>query len=187
LSGLRVIAGTAKGRRLKMVPGVGTRPITDRVKEALFGILGTDVEGAAVLDLFAGTGGVGIEALSRGAARATFVENDRLAIKTIEDNLRATGLSQRARVVRTDAFIYLRNDPRDSFDYVHIAPPQSASLWAETLQALDARPGWVNPDGVAVAQIHPREFAELPLQNFGLVDQRRYGSTLLCFYERRGE
>ena len=159
MSGLRVIAGTAKGRRLKMVPGSGTRPIADRVKEALFSILGAEVEGAVVLDLFAGTGGVGIEALSRGAARATFVESDRLAVKAIEENLRATGLAARARVVRTDVFIYLRNDPRDAFDYVHIAPPQYENLWAETLKVLDARPGWVNPDGVAVAQIHPREFS----------------------------
>ena len=187
MSGLRVISGTAKGRKLKRVPGPGTRPIADRVKESLFNILGADVEGAAILDLFAGTGGVGIEALSRGAARATFVDSDRLAAKTVEENLRATGLAARARVVRTDVFIYLRNDPRDVFDYVHIAPPQYQQLWAETLRALDARPGWVNPDGVAVAQIHPREFAELPLQNFELVDQRKYGSTLLCFYERRGE
>jgi 16S rRNA (guanine(966)-N(2))-methyltransferase RsmD len=184
-----VISGTAKGRKLKMVPGPGTRPIGDRVKEALFNILGADIEEAAVLDLFAGTGGVGIEALSRGAARAVFVDNYRLAAKTIEDNLRATGLSARARVIRTDVFIHLRNPQaaREAFDYVHIAPPQYQQLWAETLRALDARPGWVNPDGVAVAQIHPREFLELSLQNFELVDQRRYGSTLLCFYERRVE
>lgn len=187
MSGLRVIAGTARGRKLKMVPGSGTRPIADRAKEALFSLLGADVEGAAVLDLFAGTGGVGIEALSRGAARATFVESDRLAVNTIQDNLRATGMAGRARVVRTDVFIFLRNNPREAFDYVHVAPPQYENLWAETLKALDARPGWVNPDGVAVAQIHPREFSKLPLQNFDLVDQRKYGSTLLCFYERRGE
>jgi 16S rRNA (guanine(966)-N(2))-methyltransferase RsmD len=187
MPGLRVIGGAAKGRKLKMVPGAGTRPIPDRAKEALFNILAGDIEAAVVLDLFAGTGGVGIEALSRGAARATFVESDRLAAKTIQENLRLTGLAQRARLVRTDVFVYLRNDPRHAFDYVHIAPPQYQGLWAETLRALDARPGWVNPDGVAVAQIHPREFAELPLEHFALVDQRRYGSTLLCFYERQGD
>jgi len=187
LSGLRVIAGTAKGRKLKMAPGSGTRPITDRVKEALFDILGSDVEEASVLDLFAGTGSVGIEALSRGAARAVFVESDRLAVNTIQPNLQTTGLAQRGRVARSDVFIYLRNDPRAGFDYVHIAPPQYQNLWAETLKVLDARQAWLNPDGVAVAQIHPREFSELPLQHLQLVDQRHYGSTLLCFYERPGE
>ena len=93
----------------------------------------------------------------------------------------------RARVVRSDVFIYLRNDPPAGFDYVHIAPPQYKNLWAETLRALDVRPNWLNPDGVAVAQIDPREFAELPLQHLVLVDQRKYGSTLLCFYEKPGE
>jgi len=186
LSGLRVIAGDAKGRKLKMVPGSGTRPIADQVKEALFNILGEDVKGAAVLDLFAGTGSVGIEALSRGAEYAVFVESDRLAVKTIQENLQTTGLATYARVVRSDVFIYLRNDPREGFDYIHVAPPQYQNLWAEALRALEARPGWVNPDGVVVAQIDPREFAELPLQNLTLFDQRRYGNTLLAFYERQG-
>jgi len=187
VSGLRVIAGTAKGRRLKQVPGDDTRPIMDRVKESLFNILSTDIEEALALDLFAGTGGVGIEALSRGAARAVFVEGNRVAVQVIQENLRATGLMHRAQVVRSDVFIYLRNDPSAGFDYIHIAPPQYKNLWAETLTALDTRPAWLNPDGVAVAQIDPREFTELPLQNLTLVDERKYGSTLLCFYERAGE
>jgi 16S rRNA (guanine(966)-N(2))-methyltransferase RsmD len=189
LSGLRVIAGSAKGRKLKRVPGEGTRPISDRVKESLFDILGADIVEARVLDLFAGTGGVGIEALSRGAAQAVFVESDRLAVNIIHENLRHTDLAQLARVVRSDVFIYLRNEPRgrEAFDYVHVAPPQYHELWNKTLMMLDQRPSWVNPDGVVVAQIDPREYAEQSLQNFTLVDRRRYGSTLLCFYERTGQ
>jgi 16S rRNA (guanine966-N2)-methyltransferase len=183
-----VIAGTAKGRKLKMVPGEGTRPIADKVKESLFNILGSDIEEARVLDLFAGTGGVGLEALSRGAAKAVFVESSRLAVNVIQDNLRATGLFNRASVVRSDVFVYLRNDPRAGlgFDYIHVAPPQYQTLWADALKALDARPAWVNPDGVVVAQIHPVEFEKLKLENLTLVDERKYGSTLLCFYERGG-
>src|SRR5262245_39700500 len=109
----------------------------DRVKESLFNIISTDIEQASVLDLFAGTGGVGIEALSRGAARAVFVEGNRVAISVIQENLRTTGLAQRAQVVRSDAFIYLRNDPparlgeTRCFDYIHIAPPQYKNLWAD--------------------------------------------------------
>lgn len=185
MSGLRVIAGLAKGRKLRLVPGTGTRPITDRVKESLFAILGADVVGAAVLDLFAGTGSVGIEALSRGAARATFIESDRQAVSTITGNLHHTQLAAQARVLRSDVFIYLRNEPRDAFDYIHVAPPQYQALWAQTLKALDARPAWLTPTGVIVAQIHPVEFEDLPLANFELVDDRRYGSTMLCFYERK--
>jgi 16S rRNA (guanine(966)-N(2))-methyltransferase RsmD len=186
-AGIRVIGGTARGRKLLMVPGSGTRPISDRAKESLFNLLGSDVEGAAVLDLFAGTGSVGIEALSRGAARAVFVERDRLAVNTIQANLHATGFEIRGRVVRSDVFIYLRNNPQAGFDYIHVAPPQYQDLWVDTLNALDARPAWVNPDGVVVAQIDPKEFQPLDLANLALVDERRYGNTLLCFYERPGE
>lgn len=187
MSGIRVIAGEAKGRKLKLVPGDTTRPIADRAKESLFNILAEDIQGAAVLDLFAGTGGVGIEALSRGAEYAVFVEADRLAHKIIQENLRTVGFTDLARVIRADVFIYLRNDSREGFDYIHVAPPQYKNLWAEAVHALDARPNWVNPDGIVVAQIHPREYVELPLKNLKLYDQRKYGSTLLVFYERPGE
>jgi len=167
------------------VPGEGTRPISDRVKEALFDILAGDVVDADVLDLFAGTGSVGIEALSRGARRAVFIESDRDAIATIQANLRATGLAARAQVIRTDVFVYLANDPRQSFHIIYIAPPQYQGLWARTLQALDARPAWLAEDGVAIVQIYPKEFEPLALTHLQLVDQRRYGSTMLCFYERQ--
>src|SRR3990172_11140026 len=103
MSGLRVISGKARGRRLRSVPGDLTRPITDRAKESLFNILGSDIDGAVVLDLFAGTGSVGIEALSRGAARARFIDQQRQAIETIHFNLSATGLEASAEVLRQDA------------------------------------------------------------------------------------
>jgi 16S rRNA (guanine(966)-N(2))-methyltransferase RsmD len=169
-----------------MVPDGGTRPITDRVKESLFNILGDDVAGATFLDLFAGTGSVGIEALSRGAARAVFVENERSALKAIADNLAHTGLAGRAQVVRADVFHYLAAPRREAFDLIYIAPPQYHGLWRQTLEALDARPDWLNPDGVAIAQIHPVEYNELELAHLRLDDQRKYGSTLLCFYEKPG-
>jgi 16S rRNA (guanine(966)-N(2))-methyltransferase RsmD len=187
MAGLRVIGGAARGRRLKMVPGQGTRPITDRVKESLFNILSDDVAGAAFLDLFAGTGSVGIEALSRGAARAVFVESDRTALKVIADNLAHTGLGGRAQVVRGDVFQYLAGPRREAFDMVYIAPPQYAGLWQRTLELLDQHPGWLNPDGVAIAQIHPAEFKALALTHLRLDDERKYGNTLLAFYERPGE
>jgi 16S rRNA (guanine(966)-N(2))-methyltransferase RsmD len=169
------------------VPGGGTRPITDRVKQSLFDILGDDVAGATFLELFAGTGSVGIEALSRGAARAVFVEAERAAVKVLADNLAHTGLAGRAQVVRADVFQFLAAPRRETFDTVYIAPPQHAGLWRQTLEALDARPEWLNPDGLAIAQIHPVEYVELSLAHLRLDDQRKYGSTLLCFYERPGE
>jgi 16S rRNA (guanine(966)-N(2))-methyltransferase RsmD len=180
---MRVISGTAKGRKLKSVPGEGTRPVTDRVKESLFNILGTDVRDARFLDLFAGTGSVGIEALSRGAAEAVFVEQSRAALETIRANLAATKLADRAHVVRANVFSFLAGTPDAPFDYIYIAPPQYKSLWAQTLRAMDANPAWLSDDAQVIVQIHPREFEELSLKHLALVDERKYGSTVLCFYE----
>ncbi len=184
---LRVIAGLAKGRRLKMVPGEDTRPVMDRVKEALFSILGGYLYEHRFLDLFAGTGSVGIEALSRGAARATFVESAPLALKTIRENLAITRLADRAEVVRADVFHYLKTPPPEGFDCAYIAPPQYRGMWAQTLAAMDACPDALYPDGVAIVQIDPDEYHEVKLTHLELYDQRRYGNTMLCFYERPGE
>jgi len=178
---MRVIAGKAKGKRLFPVPGKGTRPITDRVKESLFDILGKRVEGALFLDLFAGTGSVGIEALSRGARGAVFVERDARAAQVIRKNLRATGLDAGARLIRADVFKFIARGYPERFDIVYIAPPQYQGLWARTLEALDGHK-LLAPGGLAIAQIHPKEYKELALKSLRLVDQRRYGSTMLCFY-----
>ncbi|HLF27528.1 MAG TPA: 16S rRNA (guanine(966)-N(2))-methyltransferase RsmD [Anaerolineae bacterium] len=181
---MRVISGTAKGRKLKAVPGDTTRPITDRVKEAVFDILGANVREARFLDLFAGTGGVGIEALSRGARAAVFVEKGRAALDTIRFNLEHTQLAPRGRIVRADVFDFLRGAPQ-AFDYVYVAPPQHQELWATTLRLLDAQPAWLATAGEIIVQIHPREDQPLELQHFEPIDERRYGSTRLIFYAHR--
>lgn len=182
---MRVIAGSAKGIPLKGVPGKGTRPITDRVKEAVFNIISWRIPEARFLDLFAGTGGVGIEALSRGAAEATFVERNARVARVIRENLRATNLADRARVVVEDVFTYLERFDEQPYDIVYVAPPQYKGLWADTLRVLDRKPV-VDEDGVVIVQIFPKEFEPLPLQRLTLTDQRRYGSTLLCFYVPEG-
>jgi 16S rRNA (guanine(966)-N(2))-methyltransferase RsmD len=183
---MRVIAGTARGRRLQPVPGDTTRPITDRAKEALFSILAGSVRGARVLDLFAGTGGVGIEALSRGAARCTFVEAAVPAARTIQANLAHTGLAAGARVERADVFAYLARPPAAPYDLVYIAPPQYRGLWRRALEAVDAEPRWLDDDGLVVVQIHPREAQDVPLQRLEPVDERHYGSVQLSFYAPAG-
>lgn len=180
----RVISGKAKGRRLKLVPGDTTRPIMDRVKESLFNILG-DVEGTRWLDLFAGTGQVGIEALSRGAAAVVFVDNARAAIQTVRDNLAHTQLTEGAMVVSADAYQYLRNFAAPPFDVIFIAPPQYKAMWNEALSIVDmAARRYLTDEGLAVIQIDPREYGELALKQLELIDKRRYGNTLLCFYGR---
>jgi len=185
---MRVIAGIAKGRTLKPVPGKGTRPISDRVKESVFNILRWQVLDSRFLDLFAGTGGVGIEALSRGAEYAVFVEKEAKAVRVLRENLHTTHLTGQARVVQEDVFrfLFLANpsvDPSDRFDIIYVAPPQYQDLWAQALIALDGHP-LLAPEGIVVAQIFPKEYRALPLEDLVLTDQRNYGSPMLCFYER---
>ncbi len=178
---MRVIAGQAKGKKLVQVPGKGTRPITDRVKEAVFNILVHDLPDSHFLDLFAGTGAVGIEALSRGAAQAVFVEKTAQAVKTIRDNLERTGLAAQATVLHQDAFKFVPAT-QTRFEIIYVAPPQYKKLWSKALLTLDEYP-ILSPSGVIVVQIFPKEFEPLALDHYVLTDRRRYGSTMLCFYE----
>jgi 16S rRNA (guanine966-N2)-methyltransferase len=181
---MRVISGSAKGRRLKSVPGTSTRPITDRVKVALFDILAPDMRECLFLDLFAGTGGVGIEALSRGARRAVFVDIDTKSVQTIRENLEITRLDGRASIIRSDSFQYLDRAEHESFDMVYIAPPQYKEMWSRALQIIDHRADWLAPDGIVIIQIDPKETRNIPLSHLQEFDRRQYGSTLLWFFEK---
>jgi 16S rRNA (guanine966-N2)-methyltransferase len=181
----RIIGGTARGLRLQDVPGNVTRPITDRVKEALYNILGSDIKDAALLDLFGGTGSVGIEALSRGASFVRFCDKDRGAYTTIQKNLKHTRLTHLAEVRNMDAYNLLRLPPDRQFEYIYIAPPQYKQMWIDALKELDKNPGWMSEDAWVIVQIHPVEFEDnLEFDTFTEFEQRRYGSTLLIFYER---
>ena len=185
---LRVIAGKARGMKLKAVPGDGTRPVMGRVKEALFSIIGSDIQGAAYLDLFAGTGSVGIEALSRGAEFVQFVELNRRAIKVIRDNLNHTGLADGAAVVRRDAFQLLSRPPARHFDFIYVAPPQYQDIWLKCLLALERNADWRQREARVIVQIDPREFDKDCLFDYlELQDQRTYGNTMLLFYRFAAE
>ena len=184
MSNPRIIAGKARGMRIKDVPGDITRPITDRVKEALFNILGGDIVDSSLLDLFAGTGSVGLEALSRGAAFVHFNDIHRLAVETIRENLRSTGLTRSAVVGKSDAFNLVKQSPDRAYDYIFIAPPQYKDLWFQALDSLDKNPSWLCDDGWIIVQIDPIEYKKIDVQNFEEFDQRRYGSTLLVFFQK---
>jgi len=184
MSSPRIIAGKARGAHLKSVPGEGTRPITDRVKEALFNILGADIRQADFLDLFAGTGSVGIEALSRGASFARMIDFNPKAVETIKSNLDHTRLSSQADVIRMDTFQFLKQPPDKAFHYIFIAPPQYKDLWLRAISIVDENPGWLTPDAWVIVQIDPVEYKEISPAHLVEFDQRRYGSTLLVFYER---
>ena len=181
----RIIGGKSRGIRLEPVPGDSTRPITDRVKEALFNIISADIQEASFLDLFGGTGSVGIEALSRGANNCLFLEINEKAIATIRTNLLRTHTSDHGSVLRMDALKYLSNPQKGVFDYIYIAPPQYKEIWLDALKKLDENISLLSEDGWVIVQIHPVEYRSLELVNLVEFDQRKYGSTLLIFYERQ--
>ena len=179
---VRVIAGTYKGRRLQAPAGLDTRPTSDRVREALFSILGSErVEDARVLDLFAGSGALGIEALSRGAAEATFVDSAPPAIRAVEANLAAVGAG--AGVVRSEARRFLGRASRSArqYDLVFLDPPYrlAASLGRDLSEALAAV---LAPGAAVVAESDRRAPLEVDLP---LEDERRYGDTLIRIHGPR--
>ncbi|MFN0092002.1 MAG: 16S rRNA (guanine(966)-N(2))-methyltransferase RsmD [Acidimicrobiales bacterium] len=171
---MRVVAGVAKGRRLLAPPGRDVRPTADRVREAMFNSLFSlcPIEGATVLDLFAGTGALGIEALSRGAARAVFVEHDRSARSTLQRNLAETGLAPRATVEAGDALAYLAAAPVP-FDLAFCDPPYRFDRWERLLELLAS--------GIAVLE-SDREVALGP--SWELARRKRYGSTVVTIARR---
>ena len=184
---MRVIAGLAKGRRLQSVPGDSTRPITDRAKEALFSIIGTWIIDTRVLDLFGGTGAVGIEALSRGAAFVQFLDLNRRAVQTIQANLRHCGFATQGVVTQGDSFAFLERYQGEPFDLIYVAPPQYKELWRKALLAIDAKPELLAEYGAVIVQIHPREETPVDLAVLEEYDRRKYGSVQLIFYANRAD
>jgi 16S rRNA (guanine966-N2)-methyltransferase len=182
---LRVITGKAKGRKLKTVPGETTRPVTDRVKEALFNILAGDVTDSNWWDLFGGTGAIGIEALSRGAAFVRFTDANRAPIEAIKFNVEHCGFAGQSEIRRGDAFTLLSAKPDRQFDYIYIAPPQFKEMWIKALELVDENMQWLSDDGWVVVQIAPKEYKSLSLENLEEFEQRKYGTTLLVFFERK--
>ena len=178
-----MIAGSARGIRL-LAPGPGTRPFADRVKQTLFAVLEPDLDGARVLDLFAGSGAAGIEALSRGAAHATFVERDAGAARVIGENLRRAGVDGRARVVRRDAVAWLAEEGRDNgpWDVAVIDPPYAETdLVTRTLAAL-AAPGLLAPGGRVVVKHFWRDTQPAVIGLLASERERRFGESALTFY-----
>ena len=175
---MRVITGSARGRKLKELTGMDTRPTTDRVKEAIFSIIQFDLEGRRVLDLFAGTGQLGIEALSRGAASAVFVEHRREAANLIRDNLALTGLAGSAR----DAFAFL-SSARETFDIILLDPPFAAGLRENALDAI-SRFDILSDHGIIICESPVQQ--ELPVLSPPYFPHRvyRYGQVKVTTYHK---
>ena len=178
----RVTAGTSRGRLLKTPPGRATRPTTSLVREALFNIIGDSIRGARVLDLFAGAGTLGVEALSRGAASATFVERDRACATIVAENLAATGFAPQGDVANVDAIDWLRAHEGDlgAYNLLLLDPPyQDTAALTSALQALDRAP--LRNQALLVVEHHRNQ--PLPtLQRLSPVRDRDYGATRLTFF-----
>jgi 16S rRNA (guanine966-N2)-methyltransferase len=172
---MRVIAGRWGGRRLQAPPGVATRPTSDRVREALFSVLGARVEGARVLDLFAGSGALGLEALSRGAAEATFVDSAPAAVRAVRANLAALGIEAEVRRADARRFLGSASAAARQYDLVLLDPPYrlAGRLGPELTAAL---PAVLAPGAAVVAESDRRAPLTLGLE---LHDERRYGDTLI--------
>jgi 16S rRNA (guanine966-N2)-methyltransferase len=169
---MRIIAGLAKGRRLASPEGKGTRPMMDRVREALFSSLAGDIPDAEVLDLYAGSGSVGLEALSRGAGRAVFVECGRRALTCLRTNVATVGLG--GEVVARDVVEYLTGT-EDRFDLVFVDPPYDLAL-ASVKEVLGLTGSRLRPEGAVV--VHRRAGTGVPeAPGLEMVDRRRYGDT----------
>jgi 16S rRNA (guanine(966)-N(2))-methyltransferase RsmD len=188
MASMRIIGGSAGGRTLKAPAGAQTRPTSDRVREALFSILGAPPEGAQILDLFAGSGGLGLEALSRGAHSAVFVDQNSAALQVLKQNIEDLEFGDSTEVHRGDAPRHLKRLAKGarSFHWIFIDPPYASDLAGQCLEIL-ASASLLSEEGQIVVE-HDRRSA--PDEVYGSLvrsDSRRYGDTSLSFYERISE
>lgn len=180
---MRIVAGRHRGRRLVAPPGHDTRPTSDRVREALFNLLAHSIDWAGlqdahVADIFCGTGAVGLEALSRGAAFATFVDNDAAAIAATRANIETLGEGRRTSVLRNDATGRLPR-PARAVDLAYLDPPYRQEIAPGVIARL-AEGGWLAPGALCVAELHRRAPFAVP-SGFEIADDRHYGDTRLLF------
>ncbi len=183
---MRVISGSARGRKLLSLEGEDTRPTTDRVKESMFNLCMDYVRDAKVLDLFAGSGALGLEALSRGAADCTFVENSRAAAEIVRKNLENTRLSDVGTLVLGDATAFLERTG-EKYSLIFLDPPYDGGFYAPVLSKI-AEKELLEPDGVLV--LEKRADAEIPLpRGLEMIKDRKYGKTaiLLIVPTKKGE
>lgn len=175
---MRVITGLARGRRLETLPGDATRPTGEKVKESLFSSIQFDIEGRRVLDLFAGSGQLGIEALSRGASGCVFVDKNIEAVQVIKRNLQHTGLMEKAQVLSTDAVSYLTR-PGDRFDLVFLDPPYASDLLGIVLDKVEPL---VNDGGIIICETDETTKVPMRLGRFYLAKAHRFGRTYIRMY-----
>lgn len=181
---MRVISGKAKGKRLKAPSGINTRPLTDMIKESLFNVLGSEIAGANFLDLFAGSGAVGIEALSRHAIQVFFVEKDIKAIRIIKENIINCGFDKGYEVHRNDVFKAINSIMKRklNFEYIYVDPPFTNDIiFEEVLKALD-KAEILAPKGIIIIRTRRKKSLPIRLQNLARYRVNDYGESTLHYY-----
>ncbi|GAB6180576.1 16S rRNA (guanine(966)-N(2))-methyltransferase RsmD [Desulfotomaculum defluvii] len=180
---MRIIAGTARGRNLKSPKGMSTRPTSDRVREALFNILSYQVPGSRLLDLFSGTGAIGIEALSRGAEKVTLVERDRNTAKIILENLRLCNVFEKAEVMATDVnqAIQVLGRKKETFNLIFIDPPYKKGFEIPTMQKV-LEYNLLTHDGILIVESNRTDLPPELVGGLKVFRRERYGDTTLSFY-----
>lgn len=182
---MRVIAGSARSLKLKTIEGTDTRPTTDRIKETLFNIIQNEVPGARFLDLYAGSGGIGIEALSRGAKTAVFVENNRNAAKCIEENLRHTKFTEKSQLLCMDCSAAIRRlGNQEPFDIIFMDPPYHKALEQEALGLLSSSPIVAEETLIITEASLDTGFSCLPEIGFAMLREKRYKTNKHVFIKR---
>ncbi len=183
---MRIISGTSKGRKLVTLKSQSLRPTSDRVKESIFNILREEIEGGMVLDLFAGTGNLGIEALSRGAKKVIFVEKGQHALGLIQRNLAQFGLEEQSEILPTDAnrAIGILKQRGKTFDLIFMDPPYEKGLIEETLTKLSSHQIY-HGDSILVIEHHRRELLPPIINRWNLIRQRQMGDTVISFLTPR--
>jgi len=180
---VRVIAGTAKGRLLKAVPGIGTRPTTDKVKEAIFSMIGPYFDGGLGLDLFAGTGGLGIEALSRGLDRVIFIDMEKTSIQVIEDNLKTLGFKDQAEVYRNEAqrALQVLSKRGLKFDLIFLDPPYSMKQVDELLLQMQQM-DMIQDQATVLVEHDAKHVYPDGIGRFKVRKRTNYGETAVAIY-----
>ena len=176
---VRIIAGEFGGRFIQAPSGQTTHPMGERVRSAMFNSLGSEVQGARVLDVFAGSGAVGLEALSRGAASVTFVERDRNAIRVLEENIASLGVSEKCIVIKTTVSNWLETMAPDEFDLIFADPPYHDTQFSTVTRLM----GLLKPSALMVLS-HPGRSESPTKPGVVVVDNRSYGDAVLTFYRR---
>lgn len=179
---IKIIAGALKGKTIKAPTGDSTRPTSSKVRESIFSIIGSYIDNSVWLDLFAGSGSVGFEAISRGAKEVTFIEKDAYAYKALIKNVDLIGISEKAKTIRTDSTLFFKKCI-SSYDFIFIDPPYMSDLYQKVFESLNKKPAILNEDGFLIVE-HASKLDLPSLEFFEKQKSYKYGDTTITIFKK---